>query len=216
MCSLGVCTLHTVHSGKPYKLRFEVVTKTVARKPLLSANACQIMQLITVSMPESINSITTNSAEAHTSRLYASTNNPEVAPVQHTLRKMPVALRKEVKAKLDEMEKRGIIAPVTEPTDWISSMVPVKKGAKLRICLSPFDLNKTLKGSHYLMPTIEGILPKLHNAKVFSVLDAADGYNQCQLDKESSYLTTFWTPFQRYHWLRMPFGIKTASDEFQR
>ena len=68
--------------------------------------------------------------------------NPEVAPVQHTPRKIPVALKKEVKAKLDEMEKRGIIAPVTEPTDWISSMVVVKKGAKLRICLSPSDLIK--------------------------------------------------------------------------
>ena len=131
--------------------------------------------------------------------------NPEVAPVQHTPRKMPVALKKEIKAKLDEMEKRGIITPVTEPTDWISSMVVVKKGTKLRICLSPSDLNKALKRSHYPMPTIEEILPKLHNAKVFSVLDAADGYNQCRLDKGSSYLTTFWTPFQRYRWLRMPF-----------
>ena len=66
------------------------------------------------------------------------------------------------------------------------------------------------------MPMIEEILPWLHSAKVFSVLDAADGYNQCQLDKESSYLTTFWMPFQRYRWLRMHFGIKTASEEYQR
>ena len=65
------------------------------------------------------------------------------------------------------------------------------------------------------MPTIEEILQRLHNAKVFSVLDAADGYNQCRLDKESSYLTTFWTPVQRYGWLRMPFGIKTTSEEYQ-
>ena len=229
MRPLGVCTLHTVHNGKPYKLKFEVVTTKVARKPLLSANTCQVMQLITVNMPESINNVTTNSAEAILDK-YSDVfhglgtlpgyvhlqTNPEVAPVQHTPRKIPVALKKEVKAKLDEMEKRGIIAPVTEPTDWISSMVVVKKGAKLRICLSPSDLNKALKRSHYPMPTIEEILPRLHNVEVFSVLDAADGYNQCRLDKESSYLTTFWTPFQRYRWLRMTFGIKTASEEYQR
>ena len=65
------------------------------------------------------------------------------------------------------------------------------------------------------MPTIEEILRRLHNTKVFSVLDAADGYNQCRLDKESSYLITFWMPLQRYRWLRMPFGIKTASAEYQ-
>ena len=105
---------------------------------------------------------------------------------------------------------------MTEPTNWISSMVVVKKGTKLRICLSQSDFNKTLKMSHYPMPTIEEILPKLHNAKVFSILDAEDGYNQCRLGKGSSCLTTFWKPFQRYRWLRMPFGIKTASDEYQR
>ena len=140
-----------------------MVTTKVPRKPLL---------------PESINNITANSAEGILDKyndvfhglgtlpgyVHLQTN-PEVAPVQHTPRKMPVALKKEVKAKLDEMEKRGIIAPVTEPTDWISSMVVVKKGAKLCICLSPSDLNKALKRSHYPMPTIEEILPKLHNAR---------------------------------------------------
>ena len=110
-----------------------------------------------VNMPESINNITTNSADVILDKysdvfhglgtlpgyVYLQTN-PEVASVQHTSRKMPVALKKEVKAKLDEMEKRGIIAPVTDPTDWISSMVVVKKGAKLHICLSLSDLYKAL------------------------------------------------------------------------
>ena len=37
-----------------------------------------------------------------------------------------------------------------------------------------------------------------------------------KLDEESSYLTTFWTPFGRYLYLRMPFGITSAPDEHQR
>ena len=37
-----------------------------------------------------------------------------------------------------------------------------------------------------------------------------------ELDEESSYLTTFNTPFGRYRWLRMPFGISCASEEYQR
>ena len=110
MRPLGVCILHTVHNGKPYKLRFEVVTTNVARKPLLSANTCQVMQLITVNMPESINNITTNSAEAILDKYSDVFNglgtlpgyvhlqtNTEVAPVQHTPRKMPVALKKRSK-----------------------------------------------------------------------------------------------------------------------
>ena len=66
------------------------------------------------------------------------------------------------------------------------------------------------------MPTVEEILPHLSNAKVLSILDAKDGFWQVKLDEESSYLTTFWTPCGRYHWLRMPFRISTAPEEFQR
>ncbi len=36
-----------------------------------------------------------------------------------------------------------------------------------------------------------------------------------QLDQESSYLTTFATPWGRYRWKRMPFGISPAPEEFQ-
>ena len=37
-----------------------------------------------------------------------------------------------------------------------------------------------------------------------------------KLTEKSSYLTTFNTPFGRFRWLRMPFGICSASEEFQR
>ena len=66
------------------------------------------------------------------------------------------------------------------------------------------------------MPTIEEILPELSKAKVFSVADARNGFCQVRLDARSSYLTTFWTPFGRYRWLRMSFGIATAPEEYQR
>lgn len=65
------------------------------------------------------------------------------------------------------------------------------------------------------MPTIEEILPDLAKAKIFSVLDAKDRYWQVLLDEESSYLNAFWTPEGRYSWLRMPFGIKPAAEEYQ-
>ena len=105
---------------------------------------------------------------------------------------------------------------VIEPTDWISSQVVVRKGNKLRLCIDPRDLNKALKRSHYPMPTIEEVLPELSKAKIFSVADAKNGFWQIKLDEPSSYLTTFWTPFGRYRWLRMPFGLATAPEEYQR
>ena len=37
-----------------------------------------------------------------------------------------------------------------------------------------------------------------------------------KLDEDSRKLTTFHTPFWRHKWLRMPFGICSAPEEFQR
>lgn len=37
-----------------------------------------------------------------------------------------------------------------------------------------------------------------------------------KLDKDSSHLTTFHTPLGRYRWCRMPFGISSVPEVFQR
>ena len=52
--------------------------------------------------------------------------------------------------------------------------------------------------------------------KFFSVLDTKDGFYHVKLDEPSSFLTTFNTPFGRYRWLRMPQGISSAPEEYQR
>lgn len=57
---------------------------------------------------------------------------------------------------------------------------------------------------------------KLDGAQVFRVLDCSTGYWQVQLDDDSSKLCTYNTPFGRYRFLRMPYGISSASDVFQQ
>ena len=66
------------------------------------------------------------------------------------------------------------------------------------------------------MPILEEILPTVSKARIFSVLDAKDGFHQMKLEDASSYLTTFWTPLGRYQCLHMPFGIQSAPKKFQR
>ena len=66
------------------------------------------------------------------------------------------------------------------------------------------------------MPVINDLLPDLCKARIFSVVDVKNGFWHVQLDDESSKLTTFATPWDRFRWLRMPFGIAPAPEEFQR
>ena len=136
--------------------------------------------------------------------------------MKHVPRKVPVFMKARLKEELDRLVELQVIAPVKEPTDWISSMICVKKPNKLRICLDPKDLNKAIKRPNYPIPNLDDVLAKLSKAKFFSVVDCKDGFWQVKLTESSSFLTTFCSPFGRFRWLRMPFGISSAPEEFQR
>ena len=144
--------------------------------------------------------------------------DPTAKPVVHGPRRQPTALLPKIKEKLKEIEKEEHLAKVTQPTDWVNSMVVSNWGNKIRICLDPSNLNKAVKREHYPIPTMEEIVAKIPDAKYFTVVDAKSGYLQMKLDYESSLLTTMNTPLggYMYRWLKLPFGIKSASEMYQR
>ena len=116
------------------------------------------------------------------------------------------------------MESAQIITNVTKPTEWANSLVVITKPSfgKLRVCLDPMKLNKAIMRPHYPMGTLDDILPQVSGAKYFSKLDASSGYCTVMLSDESSLITTFNTPFGRYRYLRLPFGLKNSQDIFQQ
>ena len=149
-------------------------------------------------------------------RYFKITIDKTVPSVIHAPRRVPVEIKERLKQKLDDMEKNNVIVKVTEPTDWVSSLVVREKpDGSLRVCLDPTDLNKAIKRVHYPTPTVEEITPKLAGATLFSKLDAKDGYWHIKLEKDSSMLTCFNSPFGRYRFLKLPFGLKLSQDVFQ-
>ena len=90
-----------------------------------------------------------------------------------------------------------------------------KPHGSIRLCIDPHYLNQALKRSHYPLPVIEEILPELSKAQVFSKVYLKERYLQLELDEESSRHTTCQTPWARYRWHRMPFGITPAPELFQ-
>ena len=145
----------------------------------------------------------------------------DAKPVVHPPRTVPVHILPLYKAELDKMISENIISPVTEPTDWVNSIVcnvrdqPDGK-KKVRLCLDPRDLNKNIRREHYYCRTIDEILPNLHGKQYFSVVDTKKGYWHVELDEQSSLLCTFNTPFGRYKFNRLPFGVRVSQDVFQK
>ena len=132
-------------------------------------------------------------------------------------RTLPESLSATMKMELDRLDDTGVSIKVDEPTDWINKMSVVKKIAGyVRICIDLRPLNLALKREHFKLPVLNDILPRLGNPTIFAVCDLQQGYLHCELDDESSLLTTFATPFGRYDWQRFPFGLEANSEIFQK
>ena len=64
------------------------------------------------------------------------------------------------------------------------------------------------------MPKVEDIFLKLNGAKYFSTLDLWAGYHHIPLDKSSILKTAFNSPFSRYEYVKVPFGLAQAPAYF--
>ena len=98
--------------------------------------------------------------------------DPNATPGVHPPRRVPHALCSRLKEELQSKENQQIIVKVTEPAEWVNSLVAAEKPRKFRICLDPRDLNKAIKRPHYPLPTLGDITAKMARAIYFSVMDA--------------------------------------------
>ena len=238
--ALGFARLRVEYNGSKHDLNFVIADQKVT--PLLGLKSSQGMGLVKImvsgfdttvnninavpeqAVPENVSSDSVLSPFADVFQgvsclpgEYSIQLDKEVRPVVHPPRRVPVPKKEAMKAELDKMMTNQIIVPVTEPTDWVSSVLAVpKKDGSVRICLDPKDLNTAIKRSHYPLPTVDDVTSRLTKAKVFSVMDAKSGFWQVKLSESSSYYTTFNTPFGRFRWLRMSFGISSAPEVWQR
>jgi len=144
-----------------------------------------------------------------------------------TPRHVPIPLREPTERALNDLLKQGVIERVDHPTDWCAGIVVVPKkpekdapssidDIKVRVTVDFTKLNEGVKRERHLGTTVEECLGQVGPAKWFSKLDAAQGYFQVPLAEASRDLTTFITHLGRFRFCRMPMGLKSSSEVFQR
>jgi transposase InsO family protein len=132
----------------------------------------------------------------------------------------PIAFadRPKVKQQLDELQDKGIIEPVTEPSEWAAPLVVARKpDNSIRICVDHTKLNQHVRRPTYPTRTPRDAVAEIAgDAQFFSTFDAANGYFQIPLHPDSQHLTIFMTPWGRYKFLRASMGLCSSSDEYNR
>lgn len=221
---LGKCFLKVKYKDETYILEFKIAG--VNSTPILGRQSCERLNLVkriySISTSDQLPSIVQEYRDVFEGLgclpgKYKITIDSSHTPVVHAPRKIPIPIKEQVRKKLEEMVFQGIISKVEGPTDWVSSITIVKKAnGDLRICLDPKELNLAIKREHFRLPTLDEILANLSGARYFSTLDASNGFWQCQLHEDSTDYCAFNTPFGRYKFLRMPYGICSASEIFHR
>ena len=141
-----------------------------------------------------------------------------ITPVIQPPRKIPQAMLDPLKQEIERMMTLGVIRKldINQATDWCHNLVLVRKpNGKLQVCLDPHTINKALRFNVHNARTFQDVTSSIRKITKVSKIDANSGFWTLPMDGQSQLLTTFNTPWGRYCFVRMPFGLNQAQYFFQ-
>ena len=87
--------------------------------------------------------------------------------------------------------------------------------ANYRVCLDPHTINKALRFNIHNVRTFQDVTSSIRKITKVSKIDANSGFWTLPMDDQSQLLTTFNTPWGRYCFVKMPFGLNQVQYFFQ-
>ena len=125
-------------------------------------------------------------------------------------------MKEKVREEIEELKQMGIL--VESYSTWSSPIVPVAMpDGNVRVCVDFRRVNKlTVQDQEYHIPLVAGIVDKVGNAGCLPKLDLNRGFYQVKMNEEDRAKTAIVTPFGKYEFSRMPFGLVNAISTFQR
>ena len=137
-------------------------------------------------------------------------------PVHSRVRRLSpermIALRREIQHLLD----LNIIEPANSP--WASPVHLVPKGntGRFRVTGDYRLLNNQTQSDRYPLPFLHDFVDHLHGATIFSNLDLFKGYHHIRIAEADKAKTAICTPIGSFQFRRMPMGLSSAAQTFQR
>ena len=123
--------------------------------------------------------------------------------------------RQELRKEVMDLLKEGIL--VHSQSAWSAPMVPIRKpNGAIRLCIDYRKLNSVTQPDPYQIPRVDDMLDKVAEAVWLTKLDMNKGYYQVPMSKDSVDKTAFCTPWGKFAFRRMPFGLRNAPTTFQR
>ena len=96
----------------------------------------------------------------------------------------------------------------TSLSSWSAPIIVVPKGDGGKCLVIDYRaLNKVTRKLTWPMPKVEDIFSKLNGAMYFKTLDLRAGYHHIPLDKPSIPKTAFHSPFGKFEYWKVPFGL---------
>ena len=119
-----------------------------------------------------------------------------------------------VKEEIDKLLEAGVIR--NSHSSWSALIIVVPKGdGGKRLVIDYRALNKVMRKFIGPMPKVEDIFSQLNGEKYFSTLDLSAGYHHIRLTADSIPKTAFTSPFGKYEYVKVPFGLAQAPAYFQ-
>ena len=119
-----------------------------------------------------------------------------------------------VKEEIDKLLEAGVIR--NSHSSWSAPIIVVLKGdGGKHLVIDYRALNKVTRKFVWPMPKVEDIFSQLNRAKYFSTLDLKAGYHHIGLTTDLIPKTAFTSPFGKYEYVEVPFGLAQALAYFQ-
>ena len=127
---------------------------------------------------------------------------------------IPMKHHQWVKKEIEKILAAKVIC--TSHSSWSAPIIVVPKGDGGKCLVIDYKaLNKVARKFTWPMPNVEDIFSKLNRATYFTTLDLRAGYHHIPLDKPSILKTVFNSPFRKFEYMKVLFGLAQGPAYFQ-